>query len=60
MATGRSPVQLPNLEIYFDGYLTFNGSYCFNDKETIFYQALSTTDVEMIIKNAKKLGILLQ
>ena len=31
IATGRSPIALPQFEgVTFDAFLTFNGSYCFN------------------------------
>ena len=31
LATGRAPMEVPKFEgAYFDAYLTYNGSYCFN------------------------------
>ena len=31
IATGRSPISLPKFDgVDFDAYLTFNGSYCYN------------------------------
>lgn len=36
IATGRSPIALPQFEgVTFDAFLTFNGSYCFNQAEGI-------------------------
>ncbi len=36
LATGRSPIALPQFQdVDFDAYLTFNGSYCFNQTESI-------------------------
>ncbi|EST04345.1 HAD-IIB family hydrolase [Lactobacillus crispatus] len=35
ISSGRSPKQVPNLNVEFDALITFNGSYCFNKKETI-------------------------
>lgn len=55
IATGRSPIQLPELGINFDVYLTFNGSYCFNDQNTIFEQSIPKEDVKTIIKNAHQI-----
>lgn len=53
IATGRAPLTLPKLEgVEFDVYLTFNGSYCYNPKETIFGKSIPTEDVKKIIENA--------
>lgn len=59
IATGRSPVEVPDFEsegVKFDAFLTFNGSYCFNDKEEIFHNPLDKDDVKQILQNAKELG----
>lgn len=54
IATGRAPLALPKFEdIWFDVYLTFNGSYCYNQNHTIFSNPLQTNDVYSIIKNAE-------
>ena len=55
IATGRSPIALPQFEgVTFDAFLTFNGSYCFNQAEgstkTPFLK-----DVQQIIENATAL-----
>lgn len=53
LATGRTPMTLPDLsEVEFDVFLTFNGSYCFNKKETIFQNPIPSKDVKDIINNA--------
>lgn len=57
LATGRSPVSLPKLEnISFDAYLTFNGSLCYTDTQTVFSNPIPYTDVWRIIENAAILG----
>ena len=53
IATGRAPLTLPKLEgVEFDVFLTFNGSYCYNQKETIFSKSIPVEDVRKIIENA--------
>lgn len=57
IATGRSPMGLPKFEgIEFDAYLTYNGSYCYADDETIFSNSLQRNDVKQILRNAAKMG----
>lgn len=59
IATGRPPAEVPDFEkegIIFDTFLTFNGSYCYNQKENIFQNPLEKRDVRQIIQNAKELG----
>lgn len=57
IATGRSPMQVPHFDnIEFDAYLTYNGSYCFNKKTTIFSHPLLKDDVYTIINNAKSIN----
>lgn len=54
LAIGRSPIALPQLEgIEFDAYLTFNGSDCFNQKETIHETPNPSTDIKQIIEMRK-------
>lgn len=56
-ATGRTPVSLPHFSgIEFDAFLTFNGSLCYNDTETIFSNPISPDDVQKLIRNADSLG----
>jgi len=53
IATGRSPIGLPRFEgVEFDTFLTFNGSYCFNEDQPIFSNPIPTDDVKNIINNA--------
>lgn len=57
IATGRGPVQVPKFkDIEFDCYATFNGSYCFNDKEMIYSNPLDKKDVLTILSNAKEIN----
>lgn len=49
IATGRSPAQLDFFEEqnvrYFDGFITMNGQYCYNEKEVIREQCLDRQDL---------------
>lgn len=49
IATGRSPVQIDFLkeeeEHLFDGFITMNGQYCYNQKEVIREQSLNRQDL---------------
>lgn len=57
IATGRSPIALPQFDgLTFDAFLTFNGSYCFNQKESIYKNPIPQNDVEQIVENAKALN----
>ena len=57
IATGRSPVTLPCFEgVEFDAFLTFNGSYCYQNETDIFNSPIPRNDVARILQNAKKLG----
>ena len=57
VATGRSPMTLPKFEkIAFDAFLTFNGSLCYNQKETIFGNPIPAEDVRLLIRNAERMG----
>lgn len=57
LATGRAPIELPNIpNIKFDAYITFNGSYCFDDKNLIYSCPMDKQDVYQIIDNANKLN----
>lgn len=53
LATGRGPLTLPHFEgVEFDAFLTFNGSFCFDRKQTIFSNPLPPEDVRTIVRNA--------
>lgn len=57
IATGRSPMGVPKFDnVEFDAYLTFNGSYCFNKEKTLYSNAISKEDVQMILENASKMN----
>ena len=57
IATGRAPLTLPKMEgVEFDVFLTFNGSYCYNHKETIFSKSIPAVDVKRIIENAAEIN----
>ena len=59
IASGRHILELDQLgindQLVFDGYLTLNGGYCFNSKETIYSNPIDKQDianvVEYIIQN---------
>lgn len=57
IATGRGPMIVPHFDgVEFDTYLTFNGSYCYNEKETIYSNSIPKEDVEKLISNAAAMG----
>ena len=57
IATGRSPISLPKFDgVDFDAYLTFNGSYCYNQSGAIFSNPICTEEVQRIIQNATRIG----
>ena len=57
LATGRSPMALPCIRgVDFDGFLTFNGSFCFNSEEVIFSNPIPSEDIGQLIKNAEEIG----
>ena len=57
IATGRSPISLPKFDgVDFDAYLTFNGSYCYDQLGAILSNPIRTKDVQTIIRNAARIG----
>lgn len=57
MATGRSVLSMPRFdEITFDVFMTFNGSYCFNEKEVIHKNPLEEAEVLQILENTKEMN----
>ena len=59
IATGRSPMTVPLEEfpgVEFDALVTYNGSYCYNARGTIYANPISTADVHTILRNAAALG----
>lgn len=56
IATGRSPITLPDFgDVNFDAFLTFNGSYCFNQEETLYKNPIPRQDINQIVANARAL-----
>ena len=50
-------MQVPQFQdIEFDAYLTYNRSYYFSKEKTIFSNPLKKYDVDIILKNAKKMN----
>lgn len=57
IATGRVTACLPKFDgVDFDAWLTFNGSYCYDQHGPIFSNPLSQKDVQKIIRNAAAIG----
>ena len=55
IATGRhhSMITLDNI-FKFDGYVTLNGQYCYNNKEVIYKQCIKKEDIEIIAEQTSK------
>lgn len=53
VATGRHRIEIEEEHLldglYFDGYITLNGQYCFNDKEIIYQNEIDKEDIKNII-----------
>lgn len=58
IATGRAPLSLPEFARTsgFDAFITFNGSFCFDEKGTIFSNPLSPEDIRLVTNNAGRIG----
>lgn len=57
IATGRSPVTLPDFGgAEFDGFLTFNGSLCYDRSGVVLSHALPAETVDKLLDNAAALG----
>lgn len=57
IATGRhisEMKELPIQDLDFDGYITLNGQYCFNEKEVIYALPINQEDVDHIIEYVDK------
>ncbi len=53
IATGRPLREVPCFKrVQFDAYLTFNGSYCRNQKEVIYANPIFPEDVDQVLENA--------
>ncbi len=57
VATGRPHYSVPVFEdVIFDGFMCFNGAYCF-DRETVIHTCcLDKTDMRTVVANAGRLG----
>lgn len=53
LATGRPPVHLPHLHafdhIHFDGYVTMNGQYCYDDEGVVYAKPLPRQALELLV-----------
>lgn len=50
IATGRGKDGLDVIQdIPFDGYITLNGQYCYNEKEIIYENTIQTTDLKALL-----------
>lgn len=62
VATGRPPNNLESVKKYFnfDGYLSSNGQYCFNDKEIIYEKYIEQDDIKNLFPyiNDNKIPVL--
>lgn len=59
IATGRSPMTVPLQEfpgVQFDVFVTYNGSYCYDEQRTLFENPIPREDVQTILRNAAALG----
>ncbi len=57
MATGRGVLMMPRFQgVSFDVFMTFNGSYCFTDKEVIYKCPIPEKDVLHILENTKRMN----
>lgn len=57
IATGRSPVVVPKFEgLKFDAYVTYNGSYCYDESGVIFSSPIAPDDVQTLMANAAAIG----
>ena len=57
IATGRPKFVVPYFDnVEFDGYLTYNGGYCFQKDRVLYKNPLDKKDLLQIIENAKKMN----
>ncbi|OUC52375.1 hydrolase [Eggerthia catenaformis] len=58
VSTGRPPFMIPHFEgIEFDGYICFNGSYCYDNQQVLFKHPINKSDIKQVIQNGKKMGL---
>jgi Cof subfamily protein (haloacid dehalogenase superfamily) len=57
IATGRHRLEIEEERLldglYFDGYITLNGQYCYNEKEVIYKNEMNKEDIKNIISQIK-------
>ena len=57
IVTGRPRASLPDFgDLRFDAMVTFNGSFCYTDREVIYSNPIDPADVEIVLQNAAALG----
>ena len=57
VATGRPHYSVPVFdEVHFDGFMCFNGAYCFDSESVIHTCSLDKADMHTVTANAKRLG----
>lgn len=56
IATGRSPLRMPDIEFPADGYINFNGQLCQIDGRIIHENHLEKDDILQVLNNAKEMG----
>ena len=57
VVTGRPTVSLPDFgDLEFDMMATFNGAYCYTDREVIHKNPIAPADVQKVMQNAAGLG----
>ncbi len=51
VATGRAPINMKHVsdQFQFDGYLTSNGQYCFNDNEVIYEKYIEKNSIKNLL-----------
>jgi len=57
IATGRAPYAVPRFEgISFDGYLCYNGAYCYDEDSVLYSKPVDKEDLYQFLKNAEELN----
>ncbi|MGM5630581.1 Cof-type HAD-IIB family hydrolase [Apibacter raozihei] len=57
IATGRHKLEVDRFEGFeFEGHVTMNGQYCYNDKEIIYKKPIDKNTVQSVIKLAEDTG----
>ena len=58
IATGRPIYMLPKFEnVSFDGYLTFNGGYCYDKNQVLYSNPMDKDDVQILLSNARDMHV---